>query len=62
MPCCADCGVRLLPILRRSFYFARPLCESCYQAETQRPRATAERWVLERMFAQPLIVTKKGGR
>lgn len=53
-PCCADCGVDLNTQFPRSFYFSRPLCQACYRAETQRPKADADRWVLERMFAQAL--------
>lgn len=57
MPLCADCGIPLAPILRRSKYFTRPLCERCFQTEQTRPTETAEKWVLERMFAQPSVVT-----
>ena len=48
---CADCGVLMLGLPdRRSFYFARPLCEACYRAEICRPTPDAEVFVLEQLF------------
>jgi hypothetical protein len=46
---CADCGVALAVVVRRSAYFARPQCEPCYQAETHRTPTDGWRFVLERM-------------
>ena len=57
-PVCADCGRELPARFARSCYFARPLCQTCARAETQRPKAAAETWVLERMFAGPVAKEK----
>lgn len=55
---CADCDGPLGPVVCRSFFFLRPLCPACYRAERDRPRADAERWVLERMFARPSAISQ----